>query len=416
MHLRQSQFTYSACGPFTKYKQRIQKFKETGDANYIYKNELDKACFVHDAAYSDSKDLIKRTVADKILKNKAFDIAKDPKYDGYQRGLVSVVYKFFDKKSKGSGAKHVNTKLIPHNEQLAEELHKPIIRKFEKRKVHAAFKDNIWGADLADMQLLSKYNKGIRFLLCVIDIFSKYAWVVPLKDKKGITIVKAFQIILKQSNSRKPNKIWADKGSEFYNAYFKKWLRDNDIVMYSTHNEGKPVVAERFIRTSKSKIYKYMTSVSKNVYIDKLDDIVDKYNNTYHTTIKMKPIDVKDNTYINADKKINNKDPKFKVGDRVRISKYKNIFAKGYMPNWSEDVFVIKKVKNTVPWAYVINDLNDEEIIGTFYEKELPKTNQEEFRIEKVIKRKGNKIYVKWKGYNNSFNSWIDKASLVQRT
>ena len=411
IYLKQPQFTYSACGPFTKQEQRIQKFKETGDTNYIYKNELDKACFVHDAAYSDSKDLIKRTAADKILKNKAFDIAKEPKYDGYQRGLASMVYIFFDskvaspdKKSEGSGAKHVNTKLIPQNEQLADELHIPIIRIFKKGKVYSAFKDNIWGVDLADMQLLSKYNKGIRFLLCVIDIFSKYAWVVLLKDKKGISIVKAFQSILKQSN-RKPNKMWLDKGSEFYNAYFKKWLRDNDIVMYSTHNEGESVVAERFIRTLKSKIYKYMTSVSKNVYIDKLDDLVDEYNNTYHTTIKMKPVDVKDNTYINADKEINNKDLKFKVGDNVRISKYKNIFAKGYMPNWSEEVFVIKKVKNTVPWTYVINDLNGEEITGTFYAKELQNTNQEEFRIEKVIRRKGDKLYVKWKGYNNSFNS-----------
>ena len=155
------------------------------------------------------------------------------------------------------------------------------------------------------MQLLSKYNKRIRFLLCVIDIFSKYAWVVPLKDKKGISIVKVFQIILKQSNRRvedtsaqhvKPNKIWVDKRSEFYNAYFKTLLPDNDIVMYSIHNERKSVVAERFIKTLKSKIYKYMTSISKNVSIDKLDDIVDEYNNTYHTTSKMKPIDVKDNT------------------------------------------------------------------------------------------------------------------------
>ena len=266
------------------------------------------------------------------------------------------------------------------------------------------------------MQFLSKCNKGIRFLLCIIDIFCKYAWVVPLKDKKDISIVKAFQSILKQSNKKKTNKIWLDKGSEFYNAYFKKWLRDNNIGMYSTHNEGKSVVAERFIRTLKSKIYKYKTSISKNVYIDKLDDIVDEYNNTYHITIKMKPIDVKDNTHINADKEINNKDPKFKVGDHVRISKYKNIFAKGYMPNWSEEVFVTKKVKNTFPWTYVINDFNGEEITGTFYEKELQKTNQEEFRIERVIRRKGDKLYVKWKGYNNSFNSWIDEASLVQRT
>ena len=165
----------------------------------MFKNELDKACFVHDAAYSDSKDLTKRTVADKNLKNRAFDIAKDPKYDGYQRGLAYMVYKFFDSKVSASGAK-----LISENEQLANELHQPIIRKFEKSKVYSTFKDNIWGADLADMLLLSKYNKGIRFLLCAIDIFSKYAWVVPLKDKKGISIVKAFQIILKQSN-RKPN-------------------------------------------------------------------------------------------------------------------------------------------------------------------------------------------------------------------
>ena len=151
IHLRQPLFTYSAFGPFTEHEQRIQKFKETGDTNYIYKNELDKACFVHDAAYSDSKDLTKRTVADKILKNKAFDVAKDPKYDGYQRGLASMVFKICDskvaspdKKSVGSGAKHVNTKLISQNEQLADELHKPIIRKFKKRKAYSAFKDNIW--------------------------------------------------------------------------------------------------------------------------------------------------------------------------------------------------------------------------------------------------------------------------------
>ena len=156
-----------------------------------------------------------------------------------------------------------------------------------------------------------------------------------------------------------------------------------------------------------------MTSVSKNVYINKLDDIVNEYNNTYHRTIKIKPVVVKDNTYIDFKKEVNNKDPNFKVGDYVRISKYKNIFAKGYMPNWSEKVFVIKKVKNTVPWTYVINDLNGEEIIGTFYEKELQKTNQKEFRIEKALRKKGDELYVKWKGYDNSFNSWIDKKDLV---
>ena len=139
------------------------------------------------------------------------------------------------------------------------------------------------------MQLKSKFNKGFRFLLCVIDIYSKYAWVLPFKDKKGLSIVNAFQSILNKSN-RKPNKIWVDKGSEFYNISMKSWLEKNDIEMYSTHNEGKSLVAERFIRTIKNKIYKHMTSISKNKYIDKLDDIVNKYNNTKHRTIKMKPI------------------------------------------------------------------------------------------------------------------------------
>ena len=352
-------------------------------------------------AYGDFKDLAQRTAADKVLRDKAFNIAKDPKYDGYQRGVPSMVYTFFDKKTAGSGVKS-----MLQNEELAEELHKPIIRKLKKRKVYSTFKDNIWGADLADMQLISIFNEGFRFLLCVIDIFSKYAWVVSLKDKKGVSIANAFQGILKDSN-RKPNKIWVDKGSEFYNNSFKKWLQDNDIVMYSTHNEGKSVAAERFIRTLKNKIYKHMTSISKNVYIDRLYDIVNEYNNIYHRTIKIKPIDVKDNTYINIRKKVNDKDPKFKVGDHVRISNYQIIFAKGYTPNWSEEIFVIKGIKNTVPWTYVINDLN-----GTFYEKELQMTNQQEFKIEKVIKKKGNKLYVKWKGCN-SFNSWINKKDLV---
>ena len=150
--------------------------------------------------------------------------------------------------------------------------------------MYSSFKDNIWGVDLADVQLISKYNKGIKYLLCVIDLFSKYAWVVPLKNKKGVSIGNAFQSILDNSK-RKPNKIWVDQGSEFYNNVFKKWLKDNNIEMDSTYNEGKSVVAERFIRTLKNKIYKHMTAISKNVYFDVLDDIFDKYNNTYHKTI-----------------------------------------------------------------------------------------------------------------------------------
>ena len=176
-----------------------------------------------------------------------------------------LLWLFFDKKTDSltdKSAVSSGIKSIPQNEQLAEELQKPIIRKFKKRKVYSAFKDNIWGVDLADVQLISKFNKGFSFLLGVIDIVSKYAWVVPLNDKKGVSIVNAFQKISKNSD-RKPNKIWVDKGSEFYNSSFKKLPQDNDIAMYSTHNEEKSVVAERFIRTLKNKICKYMTSISK---------------------------------------------------------------------------------------------------------------------------------------------------------
>ena len=183
--------------------------------------------------------------------------------------------------------------------------------------------------------------------------------------------------------------------------------------MYSTNNEGKSVVAERFIGTITNKVYKHMTSISKNLYIDKLDDILHKYNNKKHRTIKMKPIDVKDNTYIDFSNEVNDNHPKFKVGDYVRISKYKNIFVKCYTPNWSEEVFVIKKIKNTVSLTCVIDDLNGEEITGTFYEKKLQKIEQQEFRIEKVIKQKGDKLCVKWKRYDNSFYSWVDKKDLV---
>ena len=175
IHLRQPQFVYSACGPFTRHKERIKEFKRTGDTRYIYRNELDKACFQHDSAYADHKDLINRTEADKVLRDKTYDIASNPEYDGYQRGLASMVYKFFDKKSTagstaepsslermGSGIKKDTAKLS--SLILANDLHKPIIKNFDKIKVYSQFKDNIWGVDLADMQSLSRKNKGIKYI------------------------------------------------------------------------------------------------------------------------------------------------------------------------------------------------------------------------------------------------------------
>ena len=328
--------------------------------------------FQHDSAYADHKDLINRTKSDKFLRDKVYDIASNPEYDGYQRGLASMVYMFFDKKSIGTGIATAGPSALARSSSiLADELRKPIIRKFNKRKVYSQFKDNIWGVGLTDMQSLSRKNKGIKYLLRAIDLYSKYAFVIPLKDKKGISIVNAFNKIIKQSN-RKPNKIWVDQGGEFYNNVFEKWLSDNDINMYSTYNEGKSVVAERFIRTLKNKLYKHMTATGKNVYYDVLDDAVNKYNNTKHSTIKIKPIDVKNNKRVYIDEH-NEKDSRFKVGDRVRISKFKNIFAKGYTPNWSKEILLVNKINDTVPYTYNVKDLNDEEIIGSFYDRELQK-------------------------------------------
>ena len=275
-------------------------------------NILDAACFQHDSAYNKYKDAVNRKQSDIVLKNKAFKIAADPKVNGYQRRLAAMVYKFFNERTKGSGIE---------NKQLAEELQKPIIRNFKKSKVYSSHKDNIWGVDLADMSLISKFNKEIKYLLCVIDLFSKYAWVIGLKNKKGDSAFEGFQKIL-DSSGRKPNQIWVNHGSEFYNNKFKGFLKENDIKMYLTHNEGKSVVAKRFIKTLKNKIYKHMTDIGKNVYFDVLDDIVKKYNKTVHSSIKMKPKFVSDVFSLSMLKKQTKKTLNLKL---VIISEFRDI-------------------------------------------------------------------------------------------
>ena len=241
MHLKQIDFTYSACNPFNKNKERIEKFMQTGNTGFIYKMSLIKLVFNVICLTVNQNGLVERTQSDKVLRDKAFKIAVDPKFDGYQRGLASMVYKVFDKKISGGAIK------AEPNDPLAIERRRQIIKKFKKRKVYSSFTDNIWDVDLADMQSLRRCNKGIRYLFCTIDLFSKYAWVVPLNNKKGITIVNAFQKII--SKGHKPNKIWVDQGGEFYNNLFKRFLKNDNIEMYSRYNEGKSLVAERFIRT-----------------------------------------------------------------------------------------------------------------------------------------------------------------------
>ena len=296
---------------------------------------------------------------------------------------------------------------------LAEELHKPIRRKFKRRRVLVNGIDKIWAADLVDMRAFSKFNRGIKYLLAVIDVFSKYGWLIPLKDKKGKSVASALKTIFEE---RKPEKMWVHKGKEFYNE---------DVIdlieLYSTENEEKSSVVERWIRTMKEKMWKYFTANSTNIYTNALPDLVREYNNTGHSSIKMTPVQAsKKENELKVGRnlypehlEIRDINPKFSVGDKVRISKKKKTFEKGYTTRWTEEIFTIAEVKRTSPVTYKIADLNGEEIRGTFYEPELRETSQELFIIEKVIKRGKKKFLVKWKGYSDDFNSWVDNKDIV---
>lgn len=263
------------------------------------------------------------------------------------------------------------------------------------------------------MQAFAKYNNGVKYLLTVIDVFSKYGWIEPLKQKTGNAVASALKKIFTE---RQPEKIWVDKGKEFYNKDVQGMA-----TLYSTENEEKSSVVERWNRTIKEQMFKYFSANSTRKYIDILDSLVSQYNNTKHSSIKMTPAEaslkkneskVRRNLYERYPE-TETIEPKFAIGDRVRITKKKKTFEKGYTPRWTEEVFTISKIQYTKPPTYKISDYNGDEVQGTFYEQELQKTNQEIFRIEKIIKRQGNKSLVKWLGYPESFNSWIDNKSLV---
>ena len=260
-------------------------------------------------------------------------------------------------------------------------------------------------------------------MLTVIDVFSKYGWIVPLKDKKTESVSTAFDLIFKKSK-RKPEKLWTDKGSEFISKHFKDFLKRHHITLYHAQNEEKSSVVERWNRTMKNKMWKMFSANNNTVYWDKLDKLVDDYNNRKHSSIKMSPRE--------ASKKKNEKQvftnlyedeiflkpkkPKCLIGDKVRLSKYKRrVFDKGYTPNWTEEVFVIEKGNSTKPVTYNVVDLVGEKVEGSFYEKELQKAKQQTFRIEKVVRRdnKKKKALVKWKGYSDKFNSWVSFKDLI---
>ena len=315
------------------------------------------------------------------------------------------------------------------NNELAKELHKPIKRKFKKRRVYVKGANKIWAADLVDMQSFSRKNKGYKYILMVIDLFSRYGWAVPLKTKTASAVTKAFSDLWK--DQKPPQRLWTDKGKEFYNSSMKNLMDSHNVQIYSTENEEKSSVVERWNRTIKRIMWKYFTANNTNVYIDVLADIIHKYNNTYHRSIKCTPTAARqpsnhqrvynvlygDEYKTASEKAAAVKHSKFKIGDRVRIVKKKGTFEKGFTPNWTEEIFTITTIKPTLPVTYTIADTKGETIQGSFYAEELQKTKQEIYRIERVLKkRKRNggvqEVYVKWKGYDSSFNSWIPLTDL----
>ena len=311
------------------------------------------------------------------------------------------------------------------NQILSQELHKSRKINFKRRKVISNHIDHIWGCDLITMIKYSKQNKNYKYILTVIDFFSKYSWCYPLKTKKSEEIINSFKDIFKKSK-RKPNFIQSDEGTEFTNNQTQTFFKNNNINWYHTYNRDiKCSICERYNRTILNKIYKNFTLNNNTIWINDLDKLVNEYNNSYHRSIKMKPIDaskksnenyVRNNLY---NFKYTNKKPKFSIGDKVRISLLKNTFEKSYTSNWTEEIFIIDNIKTSNVHYYFLKNLKGEKIDGMFYEQELLKTNMKEndlYIIEKIIRKNKNKYLVKWRGYSNDFNSWVDKNDIIKYT
>ena len=292
-------------------------------------------------------------------------------------------------------------------------LHKPRRRRFATLPVIVGGLDDQWAADLVEVQPLAKHNRGIRYLLTVVDVLSKYAWVEPLKTKTGVALVKAFEKIVRQGG-RHPNRLQTDRGKEFYNRTFQRWVDEQGIHHFSTEGDAKASVVERFNRTLKERLYRYLTAANTLKFDNVLPELVQGYNATRHRSIGMPPENVTwDNEEavwkrLYAKRLKDQKKPKFKVGDRVRLNKIHRTFEKGYLPGWTEEVFVVHRViPGPVP-TYKIHEWDDTPVQGTFYEEDLQKVHVSEvFRIEKVLKRQKDRWLVKWKGWPDKYNSWI---------
>jgi len=314
--------------------------------------------------------------------------------------------------------------------QLAKELHKPAKKKFPRRSVIVAGKDDVWSCDLVEMQEWKDENDGFRYMLNAVDVFTKKAWSVPLKDKTGGAVTKAFEKIFEESK-RMPKKLWVDQGGEFYNKELDKLRKKHSIIMYSTFGDHKSMIVERFNRTLKSRMWKRFTQDNTRRWVDMLPELMAEYNKSNHSSIDMSPNAASKLTAANEQKlwkevygetatetkAVKKGKAKFKLGDFVRVSRIKGIFEKGYLPRWSQEMFKVVSITYSDPIVYAVEDWDGERVKGSFYENELQKTKLNETAlVEKVVaerKVRGKKQYlVKWLGWNSKFNRWVNEADL----
>lgn len=296
--------------------------------------------------------------------------------------------------------------------QLVNELHRPVRRKYPRRRVIIKGFDESWESDIAQMDKFAKVNKNFKFILVVIDRYSKFMWALPLKTKGGVEVTHAFEGILK---GRRPKNLQTDQGTEYYNSHFQKLMKMYNINHYSTFSGIKCAIAERSIRSIKERLYKYFSLNGTNKWIEILPEIVKDYNSRKHSKTKMRPIDVGPSTNLQIYKHLKIAGPsKLKIGDLVRISKTKHIFDKGYLPGWSTELFKIIKVKITNPVTYLLEDLTGRPIQGGFYEEELQKTSVPDvYLVEKVLQRKDNRLKVRWLGFDKTHDSWVRKSDIL---
>lgn len=347
--------------------------------------------------------------------------------------LESLESLYYDPKTGYSGINDLQRKSGKSQKEVTEflhqqdtyTLHKPARKNYKTQRVFVHDIDEQWQSDLVEMIPYAQENNNFKYLLTVIDCFSKYGWIIPLKNKTGEETTKAFENLFKV---RKPQKIQTDNGKEYYNSKLSKLFKDMNINHFSTTSDKKASICERFNRTIKEKMWKIFTQNNNHKWIDILDKLTENYNNSLHRSIKMTPIEgsKKENRDI-VDKNLFPKTegsscklkPNFKVGDIVRITRYKKIFDKGYLPNWTTEKFVVDKVFKTDPITYEIKDMAGELITGKFYKEELTLFDSQNnlYKVEKILKRRTHngikEVFVKWYGYPEKFNSWISEQNFV---